>query len=220
MNKFPSGFDLERMLTAYAYWVCTAVHNHGKDWAITMQEYVDIAIRDALLESQAEQIELELFRQELSRAAAPLLDVGAGWGRFGVLYAQFGLEAVYVEPSNLGCLLLRHNGLTNTVRCLGQLLSFPVQTFRSVVIGWVLHHESADIPSASILSEIARVTNPGGRLISIEPLRADFDVYKWRGLVEATGFRVQKIETFFETLPGGAKSEQYAYLIADRRAEE
>jgi hypothetical protein len=99
-------------------------------------------------------------------------------------------------------------------------LSFPAQTFRSVVIGWVLHHEAPDVPSAVILSEIARVMAAGGRLISVEPLRADFDMHKWRELVETVGFEIQALKTFFEMTVNGADSEQYACLVADRRAEQ
>ena len=143
--------------------------------------------------------------------------MGAGWGRFSTLYSECGLQAVYIEPSNLGCLLLRRNGLSHSVRCLGQLLSFPAKTFQSVVIGWVLHHDAPDVPSAAILNEVARVVTPAGRLLSIEPLSADFDSQKWRDLIEAAGFGVEKLENFFEISAPGSKSEQYACLTAVRR---
>jgi len=215
-GRFPSDFDVEATVTAYAYWVCTVARNRGKDWGATLEDYVCQALRQAVLESRAELVELDLVRRELRQAAGPLLDVGAGWGRFRVLYSDCGLQAVYTEPSYLGCQLLRRNGLASVVRCPGQSLSFPAQSFRSVVVGWVLHHDAPDVPATAILSEAARVTVPGGRLISLEPLFAGFDISKWRGLVETAGFVIRQIETFFDLAPDGAESEQYACLTADR----
>ncbi|MBN1149280.1 MAG: class I SAM-dependent methyltransferase [Anaerolineales bacterium] len=215
-GRFPADFELESTVTAYAYWVCTVMRNHGRDWQSTVQEYVDLALRDAVLEAQAEKIEVELLRRELANCAKPLVDVGAGWGRFGPLYAACGLEAVYVEPSDLGCRLLRRNNLTHSTRCLGQSLCFPDGAFQSAVIGWVLHHDAPDIPTAAILGEIARVMAPGGRLLSIEPLSGRFDAPKWRGLVELAGFKVEKLEGFFDLSSSEKKGEQYACLVAVR----
>jgi len=66
-GRFPADFDLESTITAYAYWVCTVMRNHGKDWESAVQEYVGFALRDAVMESQAEQLELAVLRQVLSR---------------------------------------------------------------------------------------------------------------------------------------------------------
>ncbi len=217
-GRFPAGFDLENTLTAYAYWVCTVMRNHGKDWESAVQQYIDLALCDAVLESQAEKIEVHVLRRELAACAAPLLDVGAGWGRFAALYAAYGLEAVYTEPADLGCRLLRRNALTRSTRCLGQALCFPAGAFQSAVIGWVLHHDAPDVPAAAIMGEIARVLAPSGRLLSIEPLSGDFDAQKWRGLVESAGFAVEKLENFFDLSASDKKSEQYAFLVAVRCA--
>jgi ubiquinone/menaquinone biosynthesis C-methylase UbiE len=218
-GRFPADFDLESTVTAYAYWVCTVIRNHGKDWESTVQEYVDFALRDALLEAQAEKTEVELLRRELAGCTGLLLDVGAGWGRYASLYAACGLEAVYVEPSDLGCRLLRRNALTHSARCRGQSLCFPDSAFQSAVIGWVLHHDALDVPSAAILGEIARVMSPEGCLLSIEPLSSDFDAPKWRGLIEAAGFEVKKLESFFDLSSSEKMSEQYACLAAMSRAD-
>lgn len=218
-GRFPADFDLENAITAYAYWVCTAIRNHGKDWESTLQQYVDIALRDAALEAQAEKIEVDVLRRELTACASPLLDVGAGWGRFGALYEACGLEAIYAEPTSLGCRLLRRNALTRSVRCLGQSLCFPGGAFQGAVIGWVLHHDAPDVPAAAIMSEIARVMVPAGRLLSIEPLSGDFNASKWRDLVESVGFQVEKVENFFHLSSPGKKSERYAFLTAVRRAD-
>lgn len=217
-GRFPADFDLENTVMAYAYWVCTVMRNHGKDWESAVQQYVDRALRDALLEAEAEKIEVAVLRRELAACAAPLLDVGAGWGRFGPLYAACGLEAVYTEPADLGCRLLRRNGLTRSARCLGQALGFMDGAFQSAVIGWVLHHDAPDVPAAAIMDEVARVLAPGGRLLSIEPLSGDFDAQKWRGLVESAGFAVENVENFFNLSASGKKSEQYAFLTAARCA--
>jgi hypothetical protein len=194
------------------------MRNHDREWETVLQEYVDFALSDAVLEGQAEVVELALLRRELTLCASPLLDVGAGWGRFSALYQACGLRAVYTEPSGLGCCLLQRNALTNSSCCLGQALCFPGGAFKSAVIGWVLHHDAPDVPAAAVLSEIARVMAPAGRLLSVEPLSGDFDVQKWRGLIESAGFKVEKIESFFDLSLSEKKSEQYACLAAVRCA--
>ena len=216
-GRFPVDFDLENTITAYAYWVCTVMHNHGKEWESAVHQYVDLALRDALLESEAEKIEVELLGRALSRCASPLLDVGAGWGRFGALYAACGLDAVYIEPTALGCRLLRRNALVRSTRCLGQALCFPDGAFQSAIIGWVLHHDAPDVPADAILGEISRVLSSSGRLISVEPLSGDFDAQKWRSLVESAGFLVENLESFFDLSSAGKKNEKYACLTAIRR---
>lgn len=221
-GRFPPAFDLEGTLTANAYWVCTAVRNHGADWETTLQEYVELAARDAPLERQAEQAEAACLRRALAGAAGLLLDVGAGWGRFADLYAQAGLQAVYTEPSWLGCRLMQRQGLVDFVRCPGQSLCFPGGAFGCAVIGWVLHHDAPDVPAAAILAETRRVLAAGGRLISIEPLRqaagraqpSVFDTEKWRALAEEAGFRVENLETFFTLSLPGEEAEQHACLTA------
>lgn len=219
-HQFPAGFDLENAITAYAYWVCTAIRNHGKNWETAVQEYADRALRDAMMESQAELAEMSLLRQELRQFSGPLLDVGAGWGRFHSLYEECGLQAIYAEPSALGCRLLQRNLLGSPVRCLGQSLSFPSGAFNGTVIGWVLHHDAPNIPAAAILGEVARVTAPSGRFLSVEPLSNEFDRQKWCALVESAGFEVEKLVEFFDLSGSPKQSEQHACLVAVRRASE
>lgn len=214
---FPADFDLEKTVTAYAYWVCTVMRNHGEEWENAIQKYVNLALRDADMEAQAEKIEMDLLRRELSHCASPLLDVGAGWGRFSPVYADCGLEAVYVEPSGLGCRLLQRNSLFLSACCLGQSLCFPGNFFQSGVVGWVLHHDAPDVPAIAILEEVARVMIAGGRLLSIEPLSSDFDAPTWKSLIESAGFDVETIENFFDLTVSEKKSEQYAFLTATRR---
>ncbi len=70
-GRFPAGFDLEGAVISYAYWVCTVMRKPGRDWESTLQEYVERAARDALLEAEAEEIETALVRRELARCAGP-----------------------------------------------------------------------------------------------------------------------------------------------------
>jgi len=213
-KQFPADFDLENIITAYAYWVCTVMRKHDKDWQTALQEYIDLALSVAVVESEAEQAELALLGHELERFSGPLLDVGAGWGRFSSLYQERGLQAIYAEPSNLGCLLLRRNVPGNPVRCWGQSLSFHSGAFNGTVIGWVLHHDEPDVPAAAILGEIARVTASPGRLLSVEPLSDEFDQRKWRELVESAGFEVERVAEFFNLSDSTEKSKKYACLVA------
>jgi SAM-dependent methyltransferase len=215
-GRFPANFDVENTLTAYAYWVCTVIRNHGKEWESAVQQYVDMALCNAPKEAEAEKIEVELLRHELLQCTGPLVDIGAGWGRFHTLYAACGLKAVYTEPTELGCRLQQRNDLARSTRCLGQALCFPNSVFRSAVIGWVLHHDAPDVPADAILDEIARVLSPSGRLLSVEPLSDDFDARKWRSLVESAGFVVEKLECFFDLSSSGKENEQYACLTAIR----
>lgn len=170
----PGEAYLESTLTAYAYWVCTTVSKRGEAWEATLRDYADFALRRAADENEAERREAALLRRELARAHGPVLDVGAGWGRLALLYDELGLEAVYVEPATLRSQLMRRDGLSRIVRSVGEALPFADGTFPTTVIGWVLHRDSSDLDAASIVHQIARVTAPGGILLSVEPLGAGF----------------------------------------------
>ncbi|RLC59853.1 MAG: hypothetical protein DRI80_11950 [Chloroflexota bacterium] len=153
-GRLPGGIGLENILTSYAYWVCTSVTRRSADWEETLREYADIALRRAADESEAERREIALLRRELMRARGPLLDVGAGWGRLAPLYDELGLQAVYVEPATLGTQLMRRGSLSRIVRSVGERLPFADGTFRTTVIGWVLHHDaSPTMPTASTSGE-------------------------------------------------------------------
>jgi hypothetical protein len=216
-GKFPADFDLDNTITAYAYWVCSVMRRHGRDLESVLQEYIEFALSDAILESLAERVELATLRCELPRFIAPLLDVGAGWGRFSELYLEYGLQPIYSEPSSLGCSLLVRKALPNSVRCLGQALSFPAGVFSSVVIGWVLHHEAPETPASEILDEITRVTAPMGRLLSIEPLFVEFDEQKWHGLITSAGFEIEKSTIYYDLTNSEGKKEKHACLVAMRQ---
>ena len=216
-GQLPAEADLEGTLTAYAYWVCWTVSKRGADWEATLRDYADIALRRAADESEAQRREVALLRRELARAHGPVLDVGAGWGRLAPLYDELGLRAVYVEPATLGTQLMRRDGLSQIVRCVGEALPFADGTFPTTVIGWVLHHDSSDLDAAGIVRQMARVTAPGGTLLSVEPLRARFDQEKWAGLLTRAGFEVNSVERFFETETSRGETEHHALAVGTRR---
>ena len=134
-GQLPGDVDLEGTLTAYAYWVCTAVSKRGADWGATLHNYTDVALRRAADESEAERREVALLRCELMRARGPVLDVGAGWGRLARLYDELGLQAVFAEPAMLGVQLMRRAGLGRIVRCVGEALPLADGAFPTLVIG-------------------------------------------------------------------------------------
>jgi len=217
-GQLPDDVDLEGVLTAYAYWVCTTVSRRGADWEATLHEYAGIALRRAADESETERREVALLRRELARARGPVLDVGAGWGRLSPLYEQLGLQAIYTEPARLGTQLMRRGGFSRIVRCLGEALPFADDTFPTTLIGWVLHHGSSDLDAASIIRQIARVTAPGGILFSVEPLGAGFDQERWTGLLTRAGFEMNNVERFFETEASWGEIEYHALAVGTRRA--
>lgn len=220
-GQLPSAADLEGTLTAYAYWVCTRVRQRGADWEATLREYIIHALRDAANESQAEQCELALLRRAL--LAAPqrgrVLDVGAGWGRMSPLYRELGLPAVYVEPAELGTRLMRRSGLDRIARSVGEALPFADGTFATALVGWVLHHDAPDLDAARIVREVARVVSPGGQVLSIEPLSADFDLDQWTRLLNGAGLSVGAVHEFFKMPTGQGAMERYTLAVAARLAD-
>ncbi|GAB4535821.1 MAG: hypothetical protein Kow0063_20560 [Anaerolineae bacterium] len=215
-GQLPVCADIESTLTAYAYWVCTAVHKRGADWETTLREYIGRALRDAARETEAEQREFALLRRALCAVPGrgPVLDVGAGWGRLAALYDELSLRAVYVEPAGLGLRLMRRNHLGQIVRSVGEALPFPSAMFPAVLIGWVLHHHSPNFDAAGILREVARVLVAGGWLFSIEPLGAGFDIEDWRGLLTQpeVGFELCDTQEFFQMPNARGEIERYTLM--------
>jgi hypothetical protein len=121
-DRLPGQADIETMLTAYAYWVCSDVDQPGAEWEAALRKCTEYAVRDAELEIEAEQREFALLRHTLPKGR-PILDIGAGWGRLAILYNELDMRAVYVEPSMLGVQLMRRSQLDNGA-CLGEELPF------------------------------------------------------------------------------------------------
>jgi SAM-dependent methyltransferase len=215
-RQLPGDVDLEGILTSYAYWVCTTVSKRGADWEAALRDHADFALRRAADESEAERREVALLRRELARARGLVLDVGAGWGRLAPLYDELGLQAVYVEPATLGGQLMRRDGLSCIVRSVGEVLPFADDTFLTTVIGWVLHHGSSNLDAAGIACQAARVTRPGGTLLSVEPLGEGFDQEKWISLLTQTGFKVDGVEKFFEMPSSCGEVEHHTLAVGSR----
>ncbi|MBN1287408.1 MAG: class I SAM-dependent methyltransferase [Anaerolineae bacterium] len=198
-GRLPDGVDAEAFCADIAYWICLAVTVRSQDWHAAFSEFTDAAMLAwAAEDAESERRELDLIRRELARARGPVLDVGAGWGRMAALYAQAGLTAYYAEPAALGARLMRRAGISAAVGARGEALPFPAGVFQTTVIGWVLHHDAGDVDAARLLREAARVTEPGGLLLSVEPLDERFGQTKWLSLLAAAGFAARRVETFYE----------------------
>ncbi len=117
-----------------------------------------------------------LLRERLhARDCGRILDCAAGDGRFLSLLAEscatFG-EIVALDPDRDALDEARRSGLPRSVRfrrAAGEALPFPSASFETAAISDGLHHVRN--PSR-VLSELRRVTVPGGLIIVSEVLRA------------------------------------------------
>ena len=217
-GRLPNKADLEATVTAYAYWVCTIVQRHRTAWETTIQDYAKRAVRDAENEIEAEQRELDRLRTALRavRVNSWLLDIGAGWGRLSAVCDSLGWQTVSLEPSRLGTLLMQRSGHRRIVQATGEALPFPAAMFSTVLVGWVLHHDAPDLDAGLILREAARVAEPGGCLVSIEPLSDGFDRLKWLQLLSTAGFSVDCSEDFYTMPQSSGDVKQYALAVGTR----
>ncbi len=216
-DRLPDGVDAEAFCAETAYWICLSVTARGEGWEAMFHKYTDAAMLAWAAEDAAsERCELDLIRRELARARGPVLDVGAGWGRMAALYAQAGLTAYYAEPAALGARLMRRAGMSRAVGARGEALPFPAGAFQTTVIGWVLHHDAGDVDAARLLRESARVTAPGGLLLSVEPLDERFSQAKWLSLLADAGFAARRIETFYERAKSRGNVSRHTLLAGAR----
>jgi SAM-dependent methyltransferase len=217
-GQLPAGADLENTITAYAYWVCSIVQQRGTDWEATLHEYIGYALRDAARETEAEQAEFALLRATLRQVGAGhwLLDVGAGWGRMAPLYDDAALTPVYVEPTDLGARLMHRDGLRPVAAAKGERLPFRAGMFDAALIGWVLHHHSAELDAGRVVAEAARVLAPGGWLFSVEPLRPSFDMARWRELLAQAGIAVDEAHEFYRMPNSRGDEERYTLVIGQK----
>ncbi len=219
MGQLPGQADLEDTVTTYAYWICTAGSRGGANWEESLHEYTDSALCRAAEESEAERREVALLRRELLQARGPVLDVGAGWGRLASLYQSLNLQAMYIEPEPLGTQLMWRGGLSWVVQGVGEALPFADGMFSTTVIGWLLHHNAMPhVDAAAILAQAARVTVPGGQLLSIEPLGEAFSLEKWQSLLTEAGFQINGVERFFEIKSSRGGADCHALVIGTRRS--
>lgn len=216
-DRLPGQADIENMLTAYAYWVCSEVDQRGVDWETAVRKCADYAARDAELEIEAEQREFALLRHTLPKGH-PILDIGAGWGRLAALYNELDMHAVYVEPSTLGVQLMRRSQPGQIVRAVGEALPFPSATFPTVFMGWVVHHHASGLDANSLLRETARVLTAGGLLFSIEPIRASFDMALWQAMLSQHGvdLRVREVNEYFQAPNTQGEIERHTLIIGEK----
>jgi SAM-dependent methyltransferase len=94
------------------------------------------------------------------------LDVGCGTGALAARLADEGYDMVGVDPSD-GMLrvLEQRTGKVRGVRGSGTSLEFPDDTFDLVYCVAVMHHIAAADDVRRTLSEMVRVTRPGGRVL-------------------------------------------------------
>lgn len=218
-GRLPDGADMDSTLAAYAYYVCTDFRKQGGDWEATLREYIEVALRDAARETEAERREFALLERALTRSRrspSRLLDVGAGWGRMARMYDALRLQAVYVEPTTLGTRLMKRSGIVPVVSARGEALPCASETFSFSLIGWVLHHRSPHLDAAAILREVRRVTTCNGLLLSLEPLSARFDMRAWTELLGEAGCAVSEMHEFFEMPNLRGEIQRYALVVATR----
>lgn len=96
------------------------------------------------------------------------LDVCSGTGDFAVAAQREGCRAIALDmtPEMLAVARKRSNDTLEVVMGDALLLPFGDATFDCVTLGFGLRHSKEDLPV--LLRELARVTKPGGRLVSLE----------------------------------------------------
>lgn len=107
----------------------------------------------------------ELALQAVAEAApANVLEVGGGEGELAErIVRELGARLVLVDQSERMVEISRGRGLDARVADV-QSLPFPDESFDCTLAAWMLYH-AADVPLA--ISELARVTRPGGRLVAV-----------------------------------------------------
>jgi demethylmenaquinone methyltransferase/2-methoxy-6-polyprenyl-1,4-benzoquinol methylase len=110
-------------------------------------------------------------RTGLDRANLPdrpvVLDLASGTGDFSLLVQQRypGSRAIAVDITERMLQLARGRGVEQTVCGDAGMLPFPDQTFDCVIVGYGLRN----FPNLGVaVSEIERVTRPGGSLVSLD----------------------------------------------------
>lgn len=129
----------------------------------------------------------EKRRALLSRAAGRTLEIGAGTGVNLDLYPDSVTELVLAEPDGqmreqLRRKLAAAGRHAELLAAGGEQLPFPDASFDTVVATLVL----CTVPDpAAVLAEVARLLEPGGRLLFLEHVRAeDEKTARWQDRLE------------------------------------
>lgn len=96
------------------------------------------------------------------------LDVCSGTGDFALATQRAGCRAIAFDmtPEMLAVARRRSHGTLETVIGDALRLPFADATFDCLTLGFGLRHSKEDLPV--LLSELARVMRPGGKLVSLE----------------------------------------------------
>lgn len=107
------------------------------------------------------------------------LDVCSGTGDFALSTQRAGCRAIAFDmtPEMLAVASRRSHGTLETV--IGDALCLPFEdaAFDCITLGFGLRHSKEDLPV--LLREMARVTKPGGRLVSLELSHPPSPLWRW-----------------------------------------
>lgn len=136
------------------------------DPEVVRREYVDesgLAARVALwARREGPQPQDIAFDEVLAAEPQRVLDAGCGWGEFAERLMRAGVGVVALDQSERMVELARARGVEAVVGDV-QELPFGDGKFDVTVANFMLYH----VPNVDLgLSELARVTRPGGRLVA------------------------------------------------------
>ena len=112
---------------------------------------------------------------------------------------------------------MKLSSLHRVGRAQGENLPFARGVFPATIVGWVLHHPpSSTVDPATIVAQAARVIRPGGLLVSVEPVRTSFEATRWTELLQAAGFQIDSMESFFDTWARNGELEHHTLAVSRR----
>lgn len=105
-----------------------------------------------------------------------ILDCGCGTGVFAECFPRESYVGIDISPSYIARAQLQHHSHRFRVMD-ATALQFPSASFEAVIVSGVLHHMDATM-AQRVLSEIARVLKPAGKLLLWEdvPTRSSLNV--------------------------------------------
>jgi len=180
--------------------------------------YADVPGRNAVWQ------ELCAYMQQYMPANAEVLDIGAGYCSFINNITAAGKHALDIYP---GFTQYAGAGVTVHAGSCCAMTMFPAEKFDVVFASNLLEHLTAD-ETAPALNEIIRVLKPGGSLLLMQPNfryagAAYFDDHTHRqifthvglaGLLEAAGFRIEKVVPRFIPFSFKSRLPAWRWLVA------